>query len=90
MDLQKQPTNAEQLVLVDKMLGLITGGKTTGMEPEEIFTMGKALEFYRGYLKGKEGVKVPITLKIDESSKLNKKRKGTGILRARLTDQQQP
>ena len=82
--------NTEEIARVDRMLGLITGGKTTGMDLEEVYTMMKALEFYRGYLQGKEGVKVPITLKIDESSKLNKKRKGTGILRARLTDQQQP
>lgn len=62
-DIQTNPTEAEQIVIVDKMIGLITGGKTTGMEPAEVFTMGKALELYRGYLTGKEGVKVPIKIK---------------------------
>jgi hypothetical protein len=66
--------NTEEIARVDKMLGLITGGKTTGMDLEEVYTMTKALEFYRGYLQGKEGVKVPITLKIDEPQKRNRKR----------------
>jgi hypothetical protein len=84
MDDQTQPTDQEQLVLVDKMLGLITGGKTTGMDQAEVFTMKRALQLYRGYLTGKETetTTVPITLKIDEPSKRNSKGKGTGKVRA--------
>jgi hypothetical protein len=84
MDLQIAPTNKEQIVLVDKMLGLITGGKTTGMDKQEEYTMTKALQLYRGYLVGKETItaKVPITLKINEPAKRNPERKGTRKVRS--------
>lgn len=80
MDLQGMPTNAEQIVLVDEMLDLITAGKTTGMDKQEEYTMTKALQLYRGYLTGKETTKVPIKIKDKSNAKgVSKKRNKQGM-----------
>jgi hypothetical protein len=82
MDLQKEPTKEEQIAIVDKMLGMIAAGKTTGMDDQEKYTMKNALQLYRGYVANVEVQIQPVIIRTDESTKRDPKRKGTRKVRS--------